>query len=172
MLNYDLTYEFLLQTRSNFFDSELVEAGPEPIRLTDGNYLFLYNSARKTAIVNPKPGWSLEYNLGWAILDGNDPTQVLARSNQPIFSPSLAWEKCDNTSAEWAARGLTPLVVFVEGWKKTADDTFLVWYQGCDSTTGLAKITVTFSSASRNHVIISLLMSLLVVAPLFYVMFN
>ena len=63
-------------------------------------------------------------------------------------------------------------MVFVEGWKKTADDTFLVWYQGCDSTTGLAKITVTFFSASRAHVVMSLLMSLLIVAPLFYVMFN
>jgi predicted GH43/DUF377 family glycosyl hydrolase len=170
--HYTLTSEFLLRTRSDSFDSELVEAGPEPIKLSDGNYLFLYNSARKTNISNPKPGWSLEYNLGWVILKGDDPTQVLARSDQPIFSPKLDWEKCDNTSAEWAARGLTPLVVFVEGWKKTAEDTFLVWYQGCDSTTGLAKLTVKFPETSRARAIIPLLTSLLVLAPLFYVMFN
>lgn len=172
LLNYTLTYKYLLRTRSDSFDSELVEAGPEPIKLSDGNYLFLYNSARKTNITNPKPGWSLEYNLGWAILKGDDPTQVLARSDQPIFSPMLNWEKCDNTSAEWAERGLTPLVVFVEGWKKTAEDTFLVWYQGCDSTTGLAKLTVKFSETSRARAIIPLLSSLLVLAPLFFVLFN
>jgi hypothetical protein len=37
----------LLNTRSDKFDSVLVESGPEPMRLSDGNYLFLYNSARK-----------------------------------------------------------------------------------------------------------------------------
>jgi predicted GH43/DUF377 family glycosyl hydrolase len=30
----------------SYFDSALVEAGPYPMRLSDGNYLLLYNSAR------------------------------------------------------------------------------------------------------------------------------
>jgi hypothetical protein len=30
-------------------------------------------------ITNPKPGWDLEYNLGWAVLDKRDPTNVLFR---------------------------------------------------------------------------------------------
>lgn len=149
LIKYQLTNNFLLQTRPDHFDSNLVEAGPEPLRMSDNNYLFLYNSARRTNISNPKPDWSLEYNLGWAILDGNDPTKVLARSDQPIFSPELAWEKCDNSSGVWAQRGLTPLVIFVEGWKRTAENTFLVWYQGCDSTTGLAELKVTFPPTSR-----------------------
>jgi predicted GH43/DUF377 family glycosyl hydrolase len=45
----------------------------------------------------------------------------------------------------WASRGLTPLVVFIEGWKKVAEDSFLVWYQGCDATMGLAELKVYFS---------------------------
>ena len=166
-LHYDLTSDFLLRTRSDRFDSELVEAGPEPIRLSDNNYLFLYNSARRTEIVNPKPGWALQYNLGWAILNGDKPTEVLARSDEPIMTPDLDWEKCDNKSGEWAQRGLTPLVIFVEGWKKIADDSFLVWYQGCDSTMGLAELKVYFGSPSRASTTIPHLVHLFLVAYLF-----
>jgi predicted GH43/DUF377 family glycosyl hydrolase len=150
LLSYTPTDDLLITPRSDHFDSELVECGPEPLRMSDGNYLFLYNSARKTDIKNPKPGWSLEYNLGWLILDGQDPTKVLARSDEPLFSPELDWETCDTTTPEWAARGLTPLVIFVEGWKKTAENTFLVWYQGCDSTTGVAQLKVSFSQSDIN----------------------
>ncbi|CAF3332983.1 unnamed protein product [Rotaria socialis] len=145
LIHYDLSSSFLLKTRPDHFDSALVEAGPQPLKLSDNNYLFLYNSARHTTIPNLKPNWNLQYNLGWAILNGDDPTQVLARSEQPIFSPELDWERCDTQSGEWANRGLTPLVIFIEGWKKTDVNRFLVWYQGCDSTMGLAELRVYFS---------------------------
>ncbi|CAF2365920.1 unnamed protein product [Rotaria sp. Silwood2] len=145
LIHYDLSSSLLLRTRSDHFDSALVEAGPQPLKLSDNNYLFLYNSARHTTIPNLKPNWNFQYNLGWAILNGEDPTQVLARSELPILSPELDWERCDTESGEWANRGLTPLVIFVEGWKKIAEDTFLVWYQGCDSTMGLAELKVFFS---------------------------
>ncbi len=145
LIHYDLSSTLLLHTRSDHFDSALVEAGPQPLKLSDNNYLFLYNSAQHTSIPNPKPGWNLQYNLGWAILNVDNPTQVLARSESPILSPELDWETCDNNSGIWAKRGLTPLVVFIEGWKKTGNDTFLVWYQGCDSSMGLAELKLYFS---------------------------
>jgi predicted GH43/DUF377 family glycosyl hydrolase len=145
LINYDLSSSYLIKTRPDHFDSALVEAGPNPLKLSDKNYLFLHNSARHVAIPNPKPGWNLQYNLGWAILNGDNPTEVLARSEQPLFSPELDWERCDDNSGIWAKRGLTPLVVFIEGWKQTAVDTFLVWYQGCDSAMGLAELKVYFS---------------------------
>ncbi len=145
LIHYNRSSTLLLHTRNDHFDSALVEAGPNPLKLSDKNYLFLYNSARHSDDPNLKPGWHIQYNLGWAILDGEDPTQVLARSEQPILSPELDWERCDNTSGVWASRGLTPLVVFIEGWKKVAEDSFLVWYQGCDSTMGLAELKVYFS---------------------------
>lgn len=104
--------------------------------------MFLYNSARKTDIPNQKPGWNLEYNLGFVILNGRDPTQVLYRSNEPIFSPELDWEKCDNKSGKWAKLGLTPLVVFVEGITKIQENRFLITYQGCDSVTSVAQVNV------------------------------
>ena len=140
-----------------YFDSELVEAGPEPIKMSDGNYLFLYNSARRTNRSQPKPGWNLEYNLRWAILNDDNPTEVLVRSSEPLFSPELSWEKCDYSSNEWAQRGLTPFVVFVEGWKKIDQNRFYVWYQGCDTTTGVAELKVSFLEKSFGNVFRSFL---------------
>lgn len=87
LLNFTLTNEFLLETRSTHFDSELVEAGAEPLKLSDGNYLFLYNSARRTNLSQPKLEWHLKYNFGWAILNVENLTELLARSSQPLFSP-------------------------------------------------------------------------------------
>jgi predicted GH43/DUF377 family glycosyl hydrolase len=144
LIHYTNTGKILIPRRSDSFDSELVESGPEPLQLSDGNYLFLYNSARRVNIPNPKPNWNIEYNLGYVILDKNDPSKILYRSEAPIFSPELDWEKCDNNSGIWASRGLTPLVIFVEGWKQIAQDKFLVIYQGCDSVTGAFELTVSF----------------------------
>jgi predicted GH43/DUF377 family glycosyl hydrolase len=52
------------------FDSFLVEAGPMPLQLSDGNYLFLYNSARH-GYPSKKPNWDVQYNVGYLILDEN-----------------------------------------------------------------------------------------------------
>lgn len=79
-------------------------------------------------------------------------------SDVPILSPTEDWEKCDKNPT-----GLTPNVVFVEGkhvpqetklmsmsltrffssgWKQIGPDSFLVWYQGCDSRIGLFHLKV------------------------------
>jgi len=143
MINYKKTGVKLIETRKDKFDSELCESGPEPLKLSDGNYLFLYNSGRKVDTPNPKPGWHIEYNLGYLILDGKDPTKILQRSDEPILSPELDWERCDNTSGKWKDIGLTPLVIFVEGWVQSGNNRFIVVYQGCDSFTGIVELGVT-----------------------------
>jgi predicted GH43/DUF377 family glycosyl hydrolase len=146
LLHYNYTKRSFIEIRSDYFDSELVEPGPEPRLMSDGNYLFLYNSARRLMLPSHhfKPNWDREYNLGWVIMDGHDPTKILARSEEPILSPELDWERCDFTSGQWAKRGLTPQVVFAEGWKQTSSDQFILWYQGCDTVTGLAQVNVEF----------------------------
>jgi predicted GH43/DUF377 family glycosyl hydrolase len=78
----------ILDIRPDKFDSNRVEAGPMPLKLTDGNYLFLYNSARK-GYPSPKPNYDLQYNVGYAILDKNNPTSVIERSDQPLITPTL-----------------------------------------------------------------------------------
>ncbi len=61
------------------------------MRLSDGNYLYLYNSAR-LGYPSPMPSYSEQYTVGYLILDKNDPTQILQRSEQPILIPDMAWE--------------------------------------------------------------------------------
>ena len=74
--------------RNNSFDSMLVEAGPPPMLLSDGNYLFIYNSARQNA---SSPD-HFEYNIGWLIINGSNPLHILQRSDTPLLSPQLGWE--------------------------------------------------------------------------------
>jgi len=105
--------------------------------LSDGNYLFLYNSAR-SGYTSPKPGYDLQYNVGWAILDGKDPTKIIARCDEPILTPTLAWE-----TGKPPFLGLTPNVVFVEGWRAVGVDTFMIFYGAADSVIGVALVKVT-----------------------------
>lgn len=144
--SYDLRHFFnypgwFITTRADHFDSALVEAGPSPLPLSDGNLLFLYNSARD-GYPSAKPGWSLQYNVGFLILNGSNPMQIFQRSEQPIFSPELDFEK-----GLPPFLGLTPNVVFVEGWHAVvgARDEFIAYYGAADSTIGAIRIKVAIS---------------------------
>lgn len=79
--------DIFLSPRPDKFDSRLVESGPPPLQLSNGNYLFIYNSAEKGWPEDPNTA----YHVGWVILDGNDPTKILARSEEPLMGPSFAW---------------------------------------------------------------------------------
>jgi predicted GH43/DUF377 family glycosyl hydrolase len=150
LIDYIYNASVWLPVRPNQFDSVLVEAGPQPLRLSDGNYLFLYNSARQNG-PSSKPGWTLQYNIGWVILDGQNPVSIIQRSDQPLLSPTLPWEigVLPNNLA------LTPNVVFVEGWQRFPDDPsldhFILYLGAADSVVGVAEILVqvpTFSHQS------------------------
>lgn len=121
-----------------------------PLELSDGNFLFLYNSARK-GYPSPKPNWDIQYNIGWVILDKKDPTIILQRSSQPILSPDLAWEK----GIGRGVLGLTPNVVFVEGWQRYPGDSsnnrFLLYLGGADSVIGVAEVFVKLQKESNSY---------------------
>ena len=155
------TDQYLLQVRSDSFDSNLVEAGPPPLKLSSGDYLFIYNSAR-SGYKSVKPGWQLEYNLGFAILNGSNPVDVLQRSNFPIMSPEFDWET-GNTSDY-----LVPHVVFLEGlvpdpngcpsnfldyFTGTQRDCFFGVYGGADSRLGAVRITVAWTESDEGQAI-------------------
>jgi len=120
----------VLPRRPGMFDSRVVEPGPHPIITQDG-ILLLYNGGDD----------SLTYRTGWALFDKNDPSILLARCSEPIFSPQLAWEKknASNTVHQ------VPNVVFVEGivpeYKdgKLIKDSYLVYYGSADSYVGVAR---------------------------------
>ena len=82
------------------FDSYVIESGPPPVRLSDGNLLFLYNGARECP--TGKPDYSRCYAMGWVVLDGDDPGRVVARvsADDPLLEPKLIWEVARRSSAE------------------------------------------------------------------------
>jgi len=133
LLAWKLTEKVLLPTRPGMWDQGLVEPGPPPERLTDGNYFMVYNSAAKTN--------DDQYHAGWAILDGHDPTVVLHRSSTPILSYSdLACERGNSTKFLCNVAN----VVFVTGMKraKAGADEFVLFYGGADAVVGTALVRV------------------------------
>jgi predicted GH43/DUF377 family glycosyl hydrolase len=80
--------EIFLETRSDHFDSKLVESGPPPIKLSNGDYLFIYNSATVGWPDDPNSA----YHPGWVILDHENPLNILQRSELPLMTPEYTWE--------------------------------------------------------------------------------
>jgi predicted GH43/DUF377 family glycosyl hydrolase len=109
--------EPVLSSRPGLFDSQVVEPGPPPVILPEG-ILLIYNGA------NDK----LVYETGWVLFDKKDPTKVVARAEQPIFSPSREWEKV----------GQVPNVIFVEGLVQSGKR-WLFYYGGADKHVGVAE---------------------------------
>jgi beta-1,2-mannosidase len=106
----------ILASRPGAFDSQVVEPGPPPVITADG-ILLVYNGADD----------KLVYSTGWVLFDKQDPTKVLARAQQPMFSPGPDWEKI----------GQVPNVVFVEGLVRDGKR-WIFYYGGADKYVGVA----------------------------------
>jgi beta-1,2-mannosidase len=106
----------ILSSRPGMFDAQVVEPGPPPLLAAEGIFL-VYNGADD----------KLVYSTGWAVFDKKDPTKVLARADQPVFSPQHTWEKV----------GQVPNVVFVEGMVRDGNR-WLFYYGGADKYVGVA----------------------------------
>lgn len=107
----------VLPKRPGKFDSRVVEPGPPPVMFPQGIFL-IYNGADD----------HLVYRTGWALFDKNDPRRVLARSDDPLFSPETEWEKV----------GQVPNVVFVEGLVRDGNK-WRFYYGGADKYIGSAE---------------------------------
>ena len=70
---------FTIDPREGMWDSRKLGAGPPPIKTKDG-WLLIYQ-----AVGDLDPNY--RYCIGAMILDPNDPTKVLFRSNKPILEP-------------------------------------------------------------------------------------
>ena len=133
---FTLPHPSILTPREDMFDSAMVESGPPPLKLEDGNYLFIYNSARTGYPCPTKPNYDKQYNIGYLILHKDDPTRILQRSQQPLLTPTLKYEK----------QGLVCNVVFCNGAKSLGGDQFLIYYGGADSVLYAALVTITHNS--------------------------
>jgi len=67
------------------------------------------------------------YSTGGVLFDKNDPTKVLARAQEPIFSPGSECERV----------GQVPNVVIVEGLVRDGGR-WLFYYGGVDKNVGVA----------------------------------
>lgn len=107
-------------TRKGMWDSARVGAGAAPIK-TEQGWLEIYHGADHHH----------RYCLGALLLDLNDPTKVLARSEQPIFEPN----------AEYEQTGFFGNVVFTNG-HYVDGDTVHLYYGASDEVICYATLSI------------------------------
>lgn len=71
----------LMKTRNNSWENARVGAGAAPIR-TDKGWLAIYHAANREH----------RYCLGAVLLDLNDPSKIIARTEEPIMEPKESYE--------------------------------------------------------------------------------
>lgn len=107
--------------RGAWWDANKIGLSPPPMETPEG-WLLLYHGVRHT------PGGCL-YRLGLALLDLENPWQVLRRADEWIFSPEMPYER----------QGDVQGVVFPCGWiLDPGTGTIRVYYGGADTCIALA----------------------------------
>ncbi|MBI1225786.1 MAG: glycosidase [Bacteroidetes bacterium] len=110
----------ILHTRSGMWDSARVGAGAAPIKTEEG-WLMIYHGADHHH----------RYCLGAALLDLEDPTKVLARSQEPLMEPTETYEKT----------GFFGNVVFTNGHLIDGDE-ITMYYGASDEVICGAKLSI------------------------------
>lgn len=103
--------KYILGPRDKGWDSWKVGAAGPPILLNEG-WLLIYHGVSAERV----------YSLGVALLDKNDPEQVLYRSQEPFLTPTEDYERY----------GKVPNVVFSCG-QVMMDDQLLIYYGAADT---------------------------------------
>ena len=103
-------HKCILYTQPGMWDGARIGAGAEPI-LTQRGWLVIYHGADTNS----------RYCLGAALLDRDDPSQVLARSLEPIMEPTAPYE----------LTGFFGNVVFTNGHVQDGD-TITLYYGAAD----------------------------------------
>jgi predicted GH43/DUF377 family glycosyl hydrolase len=145
-LNWNITEPNWMQGRQHCWDACGTIAGPQPERLTSGDFLFIYNIDTEAAGKGNDTKPLGRCTIGWAILDGTNPRKIVARSSTAIITPQMPWEttSCAGNSTEQTCQ--TPDVIFATGLKPLGKDTFLIIYGGGDTDTAAIKIKVSINS--------------------------
>jgi predicted GH43/DUF377 family glycosyl hydrolase len=105
--------------RGGWWDANKIGLGPPPLETPEG-WLILYHGVRQTV------SGSI-YRLGLALLDLDDPTRVLRRSDRWIFGPEAPYERNGDVGG----------AVFPCGWIVQGDEIRL-YYGGADTCVALA----------------------------------
>lgn len=127
-----LTGHHFIPPRKTHWDSKKVGAGAPPMLTKDG-WLLIYQS-----VGYQDPG---RYKIGAMVLDKDDPTKVLYRTNNPIVSPDMPYDN----------EGFKAGVVYPCG-AVIKDDQLFVYYGGADTIVAAATADVDdFLGKMKNH---------------------
>lgn len=110
------------------FEELKIGAGPAPIRVDDG-WLLIHHGVAGDLAQGWAPQQRVRYAAGAMLLDPDDPSRVLARTDRPILEPSVA-EELDGT---------VPNVVFPTAIEEINGERF-VFYGMADSAIGVARL--------------------------------
>jgi predicted GH43/DUF377 family glycosyl hydrolase len=102
--------------RGGWWDANKIGLGPPPL-LTEFGWLLLYHGVRRTAAGSI-------YRLGLAMVDRDDPSQLIVRGNEWVFGPEAVYEQ----------HGDVPGVVFSCGWVPSDDGQAIHLYYGAADT--------------------------------------
>lgn len=121
-------HKLVAKTRPGKWDSARVGAGAAPVKTEEG-WLEIYHGAT----------FEHRYCLGALLLDLNDPSKVIARSNEPVMEPVMEYEKT----------GFFGNVVFTNGHLIDGDN-IIVYYGAsdeviCGATLSIKKILSTLN---------------------------
>ena len=144
-----------------------LEASARPVPLSNGHWLHFYASHTCGFGWNPRPSaacggphgnYTGNYTVGWIVLNGSDPTQILERWNEktPWMNPVHDYETLCNAdlSGKCKWKGATPWTLFLP----SADpipgekDTFRVFWGAGDGNTGTGVVRVTVPQDKRETV--------------------
>ena len=111
--------------RGAWWDANKIGLGPPPLRTPDG-WLICYHGVRTTV------SGSI-YRVGFALLDLDDPTVLIARGNEWVFGPTEPYERTGDVGD----------VVFPCGWVAGSDpDQIRIYYGAADSSVCVADASV------------------------------
>lgn len=119
----------ILNTRAESWDSARVGAGASPIMTKEG-WLEIYHGANSNH----------RYCLGAILMDMNDPSKVIARSNDPIMEPIMQYEQ----------EGFFGHVVFTNG-HVVEGDTITMYYGASDTVICGATLSINEILASLKN---------------------
>ena len=115
-------HKCIVKTRKNLWDSKRVGAGAAPIK-TEKGWLEIYHGANENH----------QYCLGAFLMDLNDPSRVIARTEEPVMVPTAAYE----------ISGFFGNVVFTNGHiVEPNGDTITIYYGASDEFVCGAKFSI------------------------------
>ena len=121
-------HDFFLGPRPELWDSVKVGVGPPPVRLKEG-WLMIYHGVSPATSQDPVG----RYCVGAALIDGEDPSRLLARSHGPLLRPELPYEQ----------KGFVPNVVFPTGALLSEDEKTLSLFSGAaDEVSAVFKLSI------------------------------